>query len=138
MAIPDAILLKPGKLDAEEWAVIKRHPGIGYEMLQHIPSLPPSTLEVVLYHQERWDGSGYPKGLAGMDIPLAARVFAVVDVYDALTSERPYKKAWTREAAVAQLQKEAGVLLDARVVEAFVRVLAQHDERVLASCRDAG
>ncbi|GGK44007.1 hypothetical protein GCM10008955_42200 [Deinococcus malanensis] len=138
VAIPDAILLKPGKLDAEEWAVIKRHPGIGYEMLQHIPSLPPSTLEVVLYHQERWDGSGYPKGLAGMDIPLAARVFAVVDVYDALTSERPYKKAWTREAAVAQLQKEAGVLLDARVVEAFVRVLAQHDERVLASCRDAG
>ncbi|OLV18258.1 PAS domain S-box protein [Deinococcus marmoris] len=123
VAIPDAILLKPGKLDPEEWEVIKRHPGIGYEMLHHIPSLPPTALEVVLYHQERWNGSGYPKGLAGADIPLAARVFAVVDVYDALTSERPYKRAWTHEEAAAQLRKEAGELLDARVVETFLNTL---------------
>ncbi|MFD1732867.1 PAS domain S-box protein [Deinococcus malanensis] len=114
VAIPDAILLKPGKLDAEEWEVIKRHPGIGYEMLHHIPSLPATTLEVVLYHQERWNGSGYPKGLAGADIPLAARVFAVVDVYDALTSERPYKKAWTHEEAAAQLRKKQGFSLTLR------------------------
>lgn len=126
VAIPDAILLKPGKLGPEEWEVIKRHPGIGYEMLQHIPSLPPTTLEVVLYHQERWNGSGYPKGLAGADIPLAARVFAVVDVYDALTSERPYKRAWTHEEAATQLRREAGVLLDARVVDIFLNILNQH------------
>ncbi|WP_051935503.1 PAS domain S-box protein [Deinococcus sp. YIM 77859] len=123
VAIPDAILLKPGRLTPEEWDVIKRHPTIGYEMLAHIPSLPPTALEIVLYHQERWNGSGYPKGLAGTDIPLAARVFAVVDVYDALTSERPYKRAWTHEAAAEQLRKEAGVLLDARVVDVFLRIL---------------
>ncbi|UBV45412.1 PAS domain S-box protein (plasmid) [Deinococcus taeanensis] len=122
VAIPDAILLKPGQLDPHEWAVIKRHPSIGYEMLHHIPSLPPGTLEVVLYHQERWNGSGYPRGLAGTDIPLAARVFAVVDVYDALTSERPYKTAWTHQDAAAQLRREAGVLLDARVVDAFLQL----------------
>ncbi|GGL78979.1 hypothetical protein GCM10010840_16040 [Deinococcus aerolatus] len=129
VAIPDAILLKPGKLAPEEWEVIKRHPGIGYEMLHHIPSLPPTTLEVVLYHQERWNGSGYPKGLTGADIPLAARVFAVVDVYDALTSERPYKRAWTHEEAAAQLRREAGVLLDARVVETFLGIL-NHNSRI--------
>ena len=121
VAIPDAILLKPGKLTPEEWDLIKRHPGIGFEMLHHIPSLPATTLEVVLYHQERWNGSGYPKGLEGTAIPLAARVFAVVDIYDALTSERPYKPAWSHEEAVAQLRKEAGVLLDARVVRTFCK-----------------
>ncbi|MFC4424986.1 PAS domain S-box protein [Deinococcus navajonensis] len=126
VAIPDAILLKPGKLDPHEWDVIKRHPTIGFEMLHHIPSLPPVTLEVVLYHQERWNGSGYPRGLAGADIPLAARVFAVVDVYDALTSERPYKKAWTHAQAAEQLRKEAGVLLDARVVQAFLVLQERH------------
>jgi PAS domain S-box-containing protein len=125
VAIPDAILLKPGKLTPEEWDLIKRHPGIGFEMLHHIPSLPATTLEVVLYHQERWNGSGYPKGLEGTAIPLAARVFAVVDIYDALTSERPYKPAWSHEEAVAQLEKEAGVLLDARVVRTFLHMLSQ-------------
>jgi len=123
VAIPDAILLKPGKLTSEEWEVIKRHPTIGFDMLQHIPSLPPTTLEIVLYHQERWNGSGYPKGLEGTSIPLAARVFAVVDVYDALTSERPYKRAWTPAEAVEQLRREAGILLDPRVVDAFIRTL---------------
>lgn len=127
VAIPDAILLKPGKLDPHEWDIIKRHPGIGYEMLHHIPSLPPTTLEVVLYHQERWDGSGYPKGLVGTEIPLAARVFAVVDVYDALTSERPYKRAWTHDEAAEQLSKEAGTLLDKRVVHAFLRLFSDQE-----------
>lgn len=120
VAIPDNILLKPGKLTPEEWDFIKRHPTIGYEMLHHIPSLPPATLEVVLYHQERWNGSGYPDGLQGQQIPLSARVFAVVDVYDALTSCRPYKRAWTHQEAVDQLQVESGVLLDEMVVRTFL------------------
>ena len=124
VAIPDTILLKPGTLTSEEWEVIKRHPSIGYEMLHHIPSLPASTLEVVLYHQERWNGSGYPRGLQGLEIPLAARVFAVVDVYDALTSQRPYKRAWSHQEALAQLQTEAGTLLDERVVRAFASLFA--------------
>ncbi|ACO47690.1 putative metal dependent phosphohydrolase (plasmid) [Deinococcus deserti VCD115] len=132
VAIPDAILLKPGKLTPEEWEVIKRHPSIGYEMLHHIPSLPPATLDVVLYHQERWNGSGYPCGLAGTQIPLAARVFAVVDVYDALTSERPYKAAWPHEEAAMQLRKEAGVKLDAGVVQTFLTVLEQHNAELAA------
>lgn len=135
VAIPDAILLKPGKLTPEEWEVIRRHPGIGYEMLHHIPSLPSTTLEVVLYHQERWNGSGYPRGLAGTDIPLAARVFAVIDVYDALTSERPYKRAWTHDEAAAQLRREAGVLLDGRVVQTFLQVF--HPEQGFMNTTEA-
>ncbi|TSA82049.1 PAS domain S-box protein [Deinococcus detaillensis] len=122
VAIPDNILLKPGKLTPEEWTVIRRHPSIGYEMLHHIPSLPPATLEVVLYHQERWNGSGYPDGLQGHQIPLSARVFAVVDVYDALTSVRPYKRAWSHQEAAEQLRLEAGVLLDAAVVQTFLEL----------------
>ncbi|GGO28647.1 PAS domain S-box protein [Deinococcus humi] len=136
VAIPDAILLKPGRLDAQEWQIIKRHPEIGYEMLHHIPSLPPATLEVVLYHQERWNGSGYPRGLIGPDIPLAARVFAVVDVYDALTSERPYKRAWTHEEAAVQLRKEAAVLLDAQVVEAFLQLTFSARSPTEERCHD--
>jgi PAS domain S-box-containing protein len=122
VAIPDNILLKPGKLTPEEWDFIKRHPTIGYEMLHHIPSLPPATLEVVLYHQERWNGSGYPDGLQGQQIPLSARVFAVVDVYDALISCRPYKRAWTHQEAVDQLQVESGVFLDETVVRTFLNL----------------
>ena len=127
VAIPDNILLKPGKLTPEEWDFIKRHPTIGYEMLHHIPSLPPATLEVVLYHQERWNGSGYPDGLQGHQIPLLARVFAVVDVYDALISCRPYKRAWSHQEAVDQLQVESGVLLDETVVRTFLN-LFESDE----------
>jgi len=127
ISTPDAILMKPGRLDPDEWAVMQRHPVIGYEMLAQIPSLPPATLSVVLHHHERWNGSGYPHGLSGTEIPLAARVFAVVDVYDALISERPYKRAWTHEEAVAQLGREAGVLLDPDVVTTFVRLLEDQD-----------
>jgi len=122
VAIPDGILLKPGKLTPAEFDIIKGHPTIGFEMLMHIPSLPQATLDVVLYHQERWNGSGYPKGLARHDIPLEARLFAVVDVYDALTSKRPYKSAWTHEEAAAQLHREAGILLDPEIVDAFLKL----------------
>ncbi|GBF06318.1 hypothetical protein DAERI_080109 [Deinococcus aerius] len=123
VATPDAILLKAGRLDPDEWEVMKRHAQVGYEMLRQIPSLPPETLAVVLHHHERWNGSGYPHGLSGTDIPLPARIFAVVDVYDALTSERPYKQAWTHEEAAAQLEREAGVLLDPSIVRVFLRVV---------------
>ncbi|GEM45544.1 HD domain-containing phosphohydrolase [Deinococcus cellulosilyticus] len=125
VAIPDHVLLKPGKLTPEEWEYIKKHPGVGFEMLNHIPTLSRASLDVVLYHQERWNGTGYPAGLREQKIPLLARIFAVVDVYDALTSERPYKKAWSDEEALAQLKIEAGTLLDPEVVSAFLPLVVQ-------------
>ncbi|GEM44660.1 HD domain-containing phosphohydrolase [Deinococcus cellulosilyticus] len=123
ISTPDAVLLKPGKLNPEEWDVIKQHPVVGYELTRAIPSLPERTLDIVLYHQERWNGSGYPEGRRGEEIPFLARVFAVVDVYDALTSERPYKRAFSHEEAVAQLLKESGTLLDPEIVRVFLGVM---------------
>ncbi len=119
IAIPDAILLKPGPLTEEEWAVMKRHPVYAYQWLSGIPFLR-KALEIPYAHHERWDGSGYPRGLKGEAIPLSARIFAVVDVYDALTSDRPYRKAWPREKALAYLREEAGRLFDPEVVRAFL------------------
>ncbi|GGJ27463.1 HD domain-containing phosphohydrolase [Deinococcus roseus] len=123
ISTPDAVLLKPGKLTPDEWTVIKMHPVVGFEITRAIPSLPQRTLDIVLYHQERWNGSGYPEGRKGEDIPYLARVFAVVDVYDALTSERPYKRAFSPQEAVEQLLKEAGTLLDPEIVRVFLEVL---------------
>ncbi|GGJ47474.1 HD domain-containing phosphohydrolase [Deinococcus roseus] len=123
VAIPDQVLLKPERLNSQDWGFIQQHPGVGYDLLHHIPTLPTEALEVVLYHQERWNGSGYPKSLKGQDIPLLARLFAVVDVYDALVSERPYKPAWSHQEAVHQLREEAGTLLDPDLVEAFLKML---------------
>ncbi|UBV45313.1 PAS domain S-box protein (plasmid) [Deinococcus taeanensis] len=125
VAIPDAILLKPGKLTDEEFDVIKRHPIIGYEMLASIPTLPPVTLELVLHHHEKWNGSGYPAGLSGTDIPLCARIFAVVDVYDALTTERPYKRAWSPQEALAEIERTGGTHFDPQVAEVFVRLMRE-------------
>ncbi|MFC4454006.1 PAS domain S-box protein [Deinococcus sonorensis] len=124
VAIPDSILRKPGKLDAEEWAVIQQHPVIGYELLQHLPNLPASTLEVVRHHHERWDGTGYPAQLAGEAIPLAARLFAVIDVYDALTDRRPYKRAWTSQEALAEIERTSGSHFDPQVARAFLELMA--------------
>lgn len=123
ISTPDAVLLKPGKLTSEEWEVIRQHPVVGYELTRTIPSLPERTLDIVLYHQERWNGSGYPEGRRQEEIPFLARVFAVVDVYDALTSERPYKRAFSHEEAVAQLQRESGTLLDPEIVQVFLGVM---------------
>lgn len=120
IAIPDQILLKPGKPTPEEWAVIRTHPRIGWEMLQSLPALSPATLEVVLHHHEHWNGDGYPDGLSGQDIPLLARIFAVVDTFDALTSARPYKAAWAEADALAELEVMAGRVLDPALVQAFV------------------
>ncbi len=120
MAIPDAILLKPGRLTAAEWRVIRQHPQQAVRMLERIPHLAPA-LAIPRSHHERWDGSGYPDGLAGKAIPVAARIFAVVDVWDALTSDRPYRKAWSEKRAREYIQRNAGKLFDPRVVEEFLR-----------------
>ena len=124
MSVPDAILLKPGKLTEEEFRIIKEHPNTARRLLENIPYLQ-SALIIPYGHHERWDGSGYPRGLTGEDIPLSARIFAVIDVWDALRSERPYKKAWTDEEAVSYLNKNAGTLFDPNVVRAFVKLLEE-------------
>jgi PAS domain S-box-containing protein/putative nucleotidyltransferase with HDIG domain len=119
MGIPDAVLLKPGKLTAEEWETMRRHPVYAFQMLSRIDYLRPA-LDIPYCHHEKWDGSGYPRGLKGEEIPLAARIFAVVDVYDALTSERPYRPAWPREKALEYIREESGKHFDPRVVELFL------------------
>ena len=120
IAIPDQILLKPGKLTGDEFDFIKTHVTIGAEMLGNLAFLPREVLDVIKHHHARWDGRGYPDRLAGEAIPLLARIFSVADVYDALTSERPYKKAWTHEDAVAELVKQRGAQFDPDLVDAFV------------------
>jgi len=118
MGIPDAILNKPGALSDEEWEIMRKHPVYAYEMLSPIQYLRPA-LEIPYCHHEKWDGSGYPQGLKGEDIPLPARIFAVVDVWDALRSDRPYRAAWPDEKALAYIQEQSGKHFDPRVVELF-------------------
>ncbi len=120
IGIADAVLLKPGKLDEDEWEVMKTHTLIGAEILGDHPSpLMHMARQVALSHHEKWDGSGYPKGLVGEDIPLVGRVTAVADVFDALTSERPYKKGWPIGEAVQYIKDQAGSHFDPDVVEQF-------------------
>jgi len=127
IGIPDAILLKPGKLTDEEMALMRQHPQRAYEMLLPIEYLRPA-LAIPYCHHEKWDGTGYPRGLKGEEIPLAARLFAVADVYDALTSDRPYRKAWSREDAIAYIRQQAGTCFDPRVVEVFLELVAKTKE----------
>jgi putative nucleotidyltransferase with HDIG domain len=122
-AIPDAVLLKPGKLTPDEWAVMKTHSVRGAEVAARIPGLNSGVLEVIRHHHERWDGRGYPDGLAGEAIPLAARIFAVCDVYDALTSVRPYKAAWAPERALKEIRAHLGAQFDPAVARAFTEVM---------------
>ncbi len=121
MGIPDHILLKPEPLSSEEWIIMRQHPEFARHLISKIPYLSPA-LEIPYCHHEHWDGSGYPRGLKDEEIPLAARIFAVVDVWDALTSNRPYRPAWPEEAASLYLQNQAGRQLDPRVVDAFFKV----------------
>ena len=121
--IPDAVLLKPGPLDDAEWTQMRSHSLAGEDLARHIPDLSPQALMVIRHHHERWDGSGYPDGLSGTAIPLLARIFSVCDVFDAPTSPRPYKHAWSVEEAVNELRREAGHSLDPEVVEVFLNHL---------------
>jgi putative nucleotidyltransferase with HDIG domain len=125
LALPDEVLQKNGPLSMGEWQVMKTHPEIGYEMLRELSFLPEVALNVVRYHHERSDGSGYPLGLRGEEIPLEARIFAVVDVYDALSYARPYKPVWPPHEVRHELQSQAGKTLDAEVVRVFLDLLAQ-------------
>ncbi len=120
MGIPDSILRKPGPLTEEEWVVMRKHPEYAYEMLSPIAYLRPA-LDIPHHHHERWDGTGYPCGLEGENIPLAARIFAVVDVWDALCSDRPYGNGWSTDAVREHIQSLAGTHLDPSVVEVFMR-----------------
>lgn len=121
LAIPDGILKKPGKLSPEEWEQMKTHTALGEEMARRLGFLPPATLEVIRHHHERWDGGGYPDGLAGEAIPLLARIFALADVYDALTSQRPYKRAWSPEETLAEIAAQAGRHFDPELCRTFLR-----------------
>ncbi|WP_422929276.1 HD domain-containing phosphohydrolase [Singulisphaera sp. PoT] len=122
MAIPDAILLKPGPLNDAETELMRKHPTLAFEMLSSISFLG-AAIEIPYCHHEKWDGSGYPRGLKGEQIPLSARLFAAVDIWDALSSDRPYRKAWPDERVHAYLREIAGSHLDPRVVEVFLEVL---------------
>jgi putative two-component system response regulator len=126
LGIPDRVLLKPGRLDDEEWTVMKRHAQIGADILAgHHSELLQMAAEIALCHHEKWDGSGYPRQLQGTQIPLEARIVAVADVFDALTSNRPYKRAWTVDDALAEMQNVAGSHFDPRLVDNFLAILPQ-------------
>jgi response regulator RpfG family c-di-GMP phosphodiesterase len=127
VGISDAVLLAPRKLTVEEFEVMKSHSEIGWEILRGCPTLEMAA-EIVRHHHERWDGTGYPLGLAGGEIPLAARIVSVADVYDALRSRRPYKEPWPHEKAVATITAGSGTQFDPTVVEAFLDVAEQCEE----------
>jgi putative nucleotidyltransferase with HDIG domain len=121
IGVPDSILLKPGRLTEEEWVLMREHPKIGHEILKSIRFLVPAA-EIVLSHQEQWNGKGYPYGLAGADIPLGARIFAVVDTMDAMTSDRPYRKALSFQEALAEILRCSGTQFAPPVVDAFLSI----------------
>jgi HD-GYP domain-containing protein (c-di-GMP phosphodiesterase class II) len=121
MGIPDGILLKPGPLTDDEWVVMRKHPVYAYEMLSPIQYLGPA-LEIPYCHHEKWDGSGYPRGLLGGQIPLSSRIFAIVDVWDALRSDRPYRTAWPEEKVREYVRSLSGTHFDPKVVAAFLQI----------------
>lgn len=119
IGVPDAVLLKPGRLDDSELRIMRRHPRQAYDLLYPIAFLRP-CLDVPYCHHEKWDGTGYPRGLRGQEIPLAARIFSVVDVYDALTHARPYRAAWKKERALEHIHLERNKTFDAEVADKFI------------------
>jgi response regulator RpfG family c-di-GMP phosphodiesterase len=127
LGVPDEILRKPQALNENEWMIMREHPQFAYDMLAPITYLTPA-LDIPFCHHEKWDGSGYPRGLKGNQIPLGARIFAVVDVWDALTSDRPYRGAWSKEAALAHIQEQAGKQFDPGVVSVFLREIVDKDK----------
>ncbi len=129
MGIPDSILLKPGPLTDDEWVIMRHHPEYAYNMLYPIEYLRPS-IDIPYGHHEKWDGTGYPKGLKGRDIPLSARIFAIVDVWDALRSDRPYRAAWPKEKVMEHIRSLSGTHFDPDVVDVFVKIADALEERV--------
>lgn len=130
MGIPDTILLKPGTLTDAEWKIMRKHPVYARDMLSQIPFFRESV-DIPYCHHEWWDGSGYPQGLEGTEIPLVARIFAIVDSWDALTSNRPYRNAWSKDEALAHLVNQAGTHFDPQVVDAFVKLVKRQDSNFL-------
>ena len=127
MGVPDTILLKPGRLTEDEWVIMQKHPTYAYEMLSVLPYFK-DVLDIPFCHHEWWDGSGYPRGLKGTEIPLAARIFAIVDAWDALVSDRPYRKAWVKQYALKHIVDQAGTHFDEKVVACFVQMM--HDKGI--------
>ncbi len=122
MGVPDNILRKTGKLDENEWNEMRKHPVYAYNLLSPISYLR-GALDIPYCHHEHWDGSGYPRGLRGEQIPLSARIFSVVDIWDALLSNRPYRKAWPREKVVTYLRDVSGTILDPKIVDIFLKMI---------------
>lgn len=125
MAIPDRILFKPGPLSEDEWEVMRRHPGIAVDLLSSVSYLAPA-LEIPHWHHEKWDGTGYPDKLRGEEIPFAARLFALVDVYDALTSNRSYRSAWSKKETLHYIESQSGKHFDPSIVPGFVQYVSHH------------
>ena len=122
IGVPDNILNKPGPLTDAEWVIMKKHPVYAYQMLYPISYLRPS-LDIPYCHHEKWDGTGYPRGLKGKEIPLSARIFAIVDVYDALTSDRPYRNAWKKEVVVKYIREQSGTHFDPEITDRCIDLL---------------
>jgi putative nucleotidyltransferase with HDIG domain len=127
MGIPDGILLKAGPLTDEEWVIMRQHPQLAFEMLSPIEFLQPA-LDIPYCHHEKWDGTGYPRRLKGKQIPIAARLFAIIDVWDALTSDRPYRKAWSKEKVMGHIQSLSGTHFDPQAVELFNKMMNEKEE----------
>jgi len=125
IGIRDSILHKPGPLSEEEWKIMRLHPNIGAKIVEGIPFLQ-DTIPLIRHHQERWDGTGYPDGLKGEEIPILARMFSIVDAFDALTSSRPYrKKTMTTPEALQYLHEQTGILFDPKIVAVFERLVME-------------
>jgi putative nucleotidyltransferase with HDIG domain len=122
--IPDSISNKRGPLTQEEWKVMKRHPELGYQIVSR-DACPPEVTEIVRYHHENWDGTGYPKGLCGEAIPYYARIAAIVEVWDALLHNLPYRPAWKKADALAYLKEQAGQKFDAQLVAQFIAMVGE-------------
>lgn len=124
LGVPDEVLLKPGKLTEEDWVAMRKHPQYAYDMFASIPYLLPA-LDIPYCHHEKWDGTGYPRGLTGEEIPLAARLFAVVDVWDALRSDRPYRASWPQEKVMDYIRANAGTHFDPQAVDLFLKLMSE-------------
>ena len=123
ISIDKSILIKPGKLNEEEWLEMKKHPGIGYRIAMASEDLKPIA-DGILCHHERWDGKGYPQGLSGADIPLLARVLSIIDAFDAMTNDRPYRKAMKKEHALSEIKLNSGTQFDPNISKIFLNTVA--------------